>query len=124
MTPKQRLPQSLGRAADLPLSSWRGRTVALDFAIITPTQASVAIKKTSTTSSTPLMGQAADLKLKKKDKRSVCSAADWLVPPFVADTCGTLWSDARNLVSRFIKNHHHRFSDFDTVAGKVIWSAE
>ena len=37
--PEQHLPGSLDRPADLLASSWRGRTVALDFTVITPTRA-------------------------------------------------------------------------------------
>ena len=57
--PKQRLPNSLDRPADLLVSSWGGSTVAVDFTIITPTRASAS---PSSISATTLMEQAANQK--------------------------------------------------------------
>ena len=120
VTPEQHLPQSLDRPADLLLSSWRGRTVALDFTIITPTRTS-AVKTTTTTSVTTLMDQAAEQKIKKSQE--ACRAAGWVFQPFVADTFGALRSNARTFVTRFIKNYHHRIADDEQQAGKAVWSA-
>ena len=120
VTKEQHLPQSLDRPADLLLSSWRGRTVALDFTIVTPIRAS-AVSKTTTTSTTTLMDQAAEQKLKKS--QDACRAAGWVFQPFVADTFGALRSDARSFVTRFIKNYHHRIAPNNAEAGKAVWSA-
>ena len=68
---EQKLPDGPERPADLLVSSWRSRTVAIDFTIITPTRASSSA--TSSTSTTTLMDQAAALKEQKS--QGACAAA-------------------------------------------------
>ena len=115
--PEQRLPDSLDRPADLLLSSWRGRTVAADVTIITPTRSSSSIPATSTTTS---MDQAAHQK-EQKGKR-LCEAAGLAFQPFVADTYGAMRQNAREFISRFIRKYSHKFAPLDEAeAGRAIW---
>ena len=115
--PEQKLPDGQERPADLLVSSWRARTVAIDFTIITPTRASAA---TSSNSTTTLMDQTAAQKQQKS--RTACEAAGWSFQPFVADTYGALRADARGFVARFIKRYHHKFPPLDEAqAGRAIW---
>ena len=93
---EQRLPDSVDRLADLLLSTWRGRTVAVDFTIITRPSSSL-----SSTSTTTLMDQTGVHKDRKS--RQACEAAGWAFQPFVADTYGAMRADARGFTSRFIK---------------------
>ena len=116
--PEQKLPDGQERPADLLVSSWRGRTVAVDFTIITPNRAS---SSTSSTSATTLMDKAAMLKNQKS--QSACAAAGWSFQPFVADTYGELRADARNFIQRFIKRYKNRFAPLDEAqAGRAIWA--
>ena len=116
---EQHLPDSLNQPADVLPSSWRGRTVAVDFTIITPTRPSTRVSSTSTTT---LMDQAAENKLKKSS--SACQAAGWGFQPFVADSYGAMRSDARGFISHFIHGYHQRFSPLDEKeAGRTIWSS-
>ena len=114
---EQRLPDSLDRPADVLLSSWRGRTVAMDFTVITPTRPSSSLSSTSTTT---LMDQAAHQKEQKS--RRQCEEAGWAFQPFVADTYGALRADARAFVTRFIKRYSQKFAPLDEAeAGRAIW---
>ena len=106
------------RPADLLISSWRGKPLAIDFTVITPTRPSASHMSSSTT----LMDKAAELKIKKS--HDICAAAGWTFLPFVADTFGAIRSDARALVSKIIKKFGTRSllrSEAD--AGAAIWSA-
>ena len=115
---EQRLPGSLDRPADLLVSAWKGKTIALDFTIITPTRASASVSSTSTTT---MMDQAAHQKQLKS--RQDCEVAGWLFQPFVADTYGALRADACEFVKRFIHEYHHKFYPMDEAeAGRAIWS--
>ena len=115
---EQNLPNSAERPADILVSSWGGRTIALDFTIVTPSRAS---STTSSTSNTTLMDQAAAQKQNKS--QLACEAAGWVFQPFVADTYGALRTNARSFISHFIQKNHHKFYPLDEAdAGRAIWS--
>ena len=81
-SPEKHLPGSLDLPVDRLVLSWRRRTVAIDFTVVTPTRASAA--STVSTSTTTLMDQAA--KQKDQKRQQACEAAGWAFQPFVADT--------------------------------------
>ena len=115
---EQSIPGHSERPADLLVSSWHGRPLAVDFTIITPTRLSASHLSSVTT----LMDQAAE----SKNKRSLalCESAGWSFSPFVADTFGAIRCDARAFITRVIKRHTSRFAPMtDTDVGAATWSA-
>ena len=89
------------RPADLINHNWHGKTVALDLTIITSTRQSASLQTSATST---LMDQAARIKNNKSKARCTACGGDFM--PFVADSCGALRTDAREMVSGLIKHHH------------------
>ena len=78
--------------ADMLLSNWHGKTVAVDFTIITPTrQSALAQGAAAATTTTTLMDQAA--KIKDNRSKELCRSHGWDLMPFVADSYGALRTD-------------------------------
>ena len=113
---EQTLAECFERPADILVSRWGGKQLAIDFTVVTPTRPSSHLTSSSTTT---LMDHAAAQKLRKSKEK--CQVAGWHFMPFVADCYGALRCDARTFIWRFI----HRYSDLlfplnETEAGKAI----
>ena len=106
------------RPADILVSGWRGRNLAIDFTIVAPTRASAHPSAASTTT---LMDNAA--LEKRRESEALCLQAGWLYHPFVADCYGAMRCDTRQLVSTLIRNRSNRFFPLNPAdVGRAVWS--
>ena len=118
--PEQAIPGRDERPADMLVSNWSGKTLAVDFTVVTPSRAS-AVARGAATSSSTLMDQTAQLKHHKS--RQLCQAHGWEFMPFVADAYGALRTDARDMVSTLIQRHHTKFAPLtEAEVGRAVWS--
>ena len=117
--PEQQLPDHPERRpADVLVTGWKGRTLAVDFTIVTPIRASSNLPASS---STTLLDQVAGIKLRQS--QALCRAAGWDFHPFVADSFGALRCDSREFVSFVIPQRSSRFFPLSSAsAGRAIWS--
>ena len=118
--PEQAIPGRDERPADMLVSNWSGKTLAVDFTVVTPSRAS-AVARGAATSSSTLVDQTAQLKHHKS--RQLCQAHGWEFMPFVADAYGALRTDARDMVSTLIQRHHTKFAPLtEAEVGRAVWS--
>ena len=67
------------------------------------------------------MDQATRAKLNKS--RALCNTDNWDFEPFVADTYGTLSSDACAMIRHLINRRHQRFEPLTPAeTGRAFWS--
>ena len=109
------------RPADVLVASWKGRPLAIDVTVVTPTCPS-AIALSPPEGPTALLDHAA---ARKVTKYSVpCRAAGWDFRPFAADAYGATRADARELVRDIIKLSTARGKIYpDSLSGNQVWGA-
>ena len=117
---EQPIPGSNVRPADILLSGWGAKPLAVGFTVVTPGRQSSVSSCTSSTA-TSIMDQATRAKLNKS--RAPCNTDNWDFEPFVADTYGTLSSDARAMIRHLINRRHQRFEPLTPAeTGRAFWS--
>ena len=112
------VPGAPERPADILVHSWKGRPLAVDFSIATPTAPSAARGPTAEL----LLDTAAVAKIKKN--RENCARAGWFCQPFICDVPGTIRSDARQIVVTLINRRLAQAPTERTAeVSKRYWSA-
>ena len=115
LPPQVPLPTSTERLvpADVFIPGWDPLPLAIDFTIVTPLRRSDASRLTSSARRcfSELMDQAAADKIRRYG--ALCAKAGWGFQPFIADTFGAMWADARHFIQRLIQRKKERIDDID-----------